>query len=161
MNALSQWILAVCIAAVTGGLLRMLLPPGSMERTMRWVICVFTLSCLLLPLLQSSGWEWDFSSLETTGEPNIALAEQVEEQTRYLIERELLSKVQDVVEAEGAKLTKFHLNTDSEGGSGIDITQVEVVLRASDAERCNRVHARLEEELGLTALVSAADEGLG
>lgn len=158
MSSFSQWILAMCIAAVTGGLVRMLLPSGPMERTMRWVICAFTMSCLLLPLLQSSGWEWDFSSPEAAVEPNTALVEQVEEQTRYLVERELLSEVQDVVEDEGAKLTKFHLNTDSDEPSGIDITKAEVVLRSSDAERCGRVRARLEEKLGLTVLVST--EGL-
>ena len=155
MNALSQWILAVCIAAVTGGLLRMLLPAGSMERTMRWVICVFAVSCLLLPLLRAKDWEWDFSALESAGQPNTALAEQVEEQTRYGIERSLMPKVKRLTEGCGAKLVKFRVKTDSSGSSGIDITQVEVVLRSCDAQRCDAVRQRLEQELGLAAVVES------
>lgn len=149
MSGLCQWILAVCIAAVTGGVLRMLLPPGSMERTMRWVICVFTLSCLLLPLLQAGKWEIDFSSLDTVSAPDRALSQRVEEQTAWLIERRLLTETQRQVEACGAKLVKFSLKTDSGGESGIDITQVEVVLRSSDADRCDAVRRCLEDSLGL------------
>lgn len=154
MSGLSQWILAVCIAAVAGGLLKMLLPPGSMERAMRWVLCIFTLSCLLLPLFQTNGWEIDFTSLEAAGEPDTALSERVEEQTARLVERRLLEQTQRQVEACGAKLVKFSLKMDSAGESGIDISQVEVVLRPDDAEKCDAVRLRLEDNLGLAADVS-------
>lgn len=155
MSGISQWILAVCIAAVAGGVLRMLLPPGSMARTMRWVICVFTISCLLLPLLQSDSWEIDWSMEKLESEPPAALSDAVQEQTALLAERRLMEQAKRSVEACGTKMAKFRLITDSDGESGIHITQVEVVLQGADRPTIEKVRTRLEELFGLPADVSS------
>ena len=66
-----------------------------------------------------------------------------------------MPEVKRLTEGCGAKLVKFRVRTDSSGPSGIDITQVEVVLRSCDAQLCGAVRQHLEKELGLAAVVES------
>lgn len=52
MDALKSWAVSVIISAVAGTVISLLMPKGSMEKTMRAVIGVFMVSAVCLPLAQ-------------------------------------------------------------------------------------------------------------
>lgn len=53
MDAIKSWAVSVIISALAGTVVSLLMPKGSMEKTMRAVIGVFMVSAVCLPLAQS------------------------------------------------------------------------------------------------------------
>ena len=153
MSGFSAWIGWVCVAAAVGGLVRILMPSGSMGPTLRWVAGLFCLGCFLLPLRQMKEWPPSVSlSFEPLAVPT-ALAEHIQADWVSETEERLRPVVEQAVKEQGATLIKFRLITDSDGTFGIDITEAEVVLKEGDALVRESLQKELSDSLGVTVWV--------
>lgn len=50
MEMIKNWAFSLCVAAIVGSVMKMLLPDGGLQKTFKTVLCVFFLCVMLVPL---------------------------------------------------------------------------------------------------------------
>jgi len=148
MEALRTWALTVALAALAGGIVRLLTPKGSVEKAVRTVVAVFLLSAFLSPMLSRGGvnLDWilpaEFDQAPTLHAFELEIARQVQE----AVEAELRSRIERVLAARNLD-GQILIRTDILSGGSIEIVTAQVILPpGSDA---NGLAAALKAEIEL------------
>ena len=154
MEALRTWALTVAIAALAGGIVRLLTPRGSVEKAVRVVVAVFLLAAFLSPMFGRGGVSLDWVLPEPQEPPTISALElEVVRQVQSAVEDELHSRIERVLAAwnlEGQIL----LGTDILSGGSIEIVTAQVVLPPGSAAA--GLAAAIWDETGLDVEIVTA-----
>lgn len=149
MNAVQQWATVVCLATLAGAVVELLIPPGKLEQTVRFVLGAFLLCALLNPLFsavggirldlqQNNGW----SSNQDTN-----FSQQVEEQTEKAMKQQLETLIRQTLEEENLSAGKIEIFMDTDAQGRILITRLTVHL--TQEASAGKVKNVLEDKLGI------------
>jgi len=154
MDAIRQWTLTVCCAAVTGGIMRMILPESSVKKTFHIILSSFMVFSIILPLHSITGKNIDeifvLSEEEMTG-----YAKEYAINENLLFENTACQKIKQLVES---KLKEMSINN---AQISVYINQSDALLQPEDIiiecllpESCRNRHQEicqvLEYEMGTT-----------
>lgn len=160
MNAVKEWTSVICMAALIASLLHGLVPNGSMERMIRFVIGAFIICAMLQPLgkaIPEIRVKWN---TEEENPVNSRLETTVQEQTKSAAQESIKNLV--VAELSGihikCKNVRVMMDTDADGRISINRVIVELE-KGYEADR-QRASDHLTKVLGLKMEVTA-DEGKG
>lgn len=131
MEALRSWALTVAMAALAGGIVRLLAPKGSVERAVRTVVAVFLLCAFLSPLWNRSGSTLDWILPDEEQTPTLAaLDDAVAEQMRTAVEAELQREISETLLLRGVSegTAQILLETDILSDGSINIVTARAVL---------------------------------
>ena len=133
MEALRTWALTVAIAALAGGIVRLLAPRGSVEKALRCVVAVFLLAAFLSPMFGRGGVSLDWVFPELAEPPTIsALEMEVMRQVQTAVEAELRTRMERVLAARHLE-GQILLSTDILSDGSIEIVTAQVVLPPGSA----------------------------
>jgi len=128
MEVLRNWALTIAIAALAGGIVRLLTPKGSVEKAVRTVVAVFLLSAFLSPLFSRGGMNFDWVLPELHEPPAIsALEMEVMRQVQTAVEAELRERMERVLRNRDLA-GEILLHTDILSDGSIEIVTAQVVL---------------------------------
>ena len=128
IESLRNWALTVALAALAGGIVRLLTPKGSVQKAVRVVVAVFLLCAFLSPLLSRGGTSFDWILPEMAEPPTIAgFDEEVSRQIQAAVESEIRGRVERVL-AERSVEGQIYLRTDILSDGSIEIVTAEVVV---------------------------------
>jgi len=154
MEALRSWALTVAIAALAGGIVRLLSPKGSVEKALRTVVAVFLLSAFLSPMFGRNGVNLDWVLPELAEPPTIsALEMEMMRQVQTAVEDELRSRIERVLIARNLE-GQILLGTDILSDSSIEIVTAQVVLPPGSATGGLAAAIRAETELDVEIVIA-------
>jgi len=128
MEVLRTWALTVALAALAGGIVRLLAPKGAVEKSVRVVVAVFLLSAFLSPIVTRGGASLDWVLPQLQAPPaNHALQREMAQQMQRAIEIELRNRMRHVLDSRGLD-GQIYLSTSilSDGSIDIVLARVEI-----------------------------------
>jgi len=135
MEALRNWALTVALAALAGGIVRLLTPKGSVEKALRTVVAVFLLSAFLSPMFSRGGvnLDWILPAALDQAPTLHAFELEIARQIQQAVELELRTRIERALAAQGLD-GQILVRTDILSDGGIEIVTAKVILpRGSDA----------------------------
>lgn len=153
MDAVRDWAIGLCLAAVACTMLQMLGPKGGMGRIFKILIAAFFICCLCMPLLK-------LKSLENLTLPQLdgaVSSDQLQEQVNSQLSRQIdvsLKKVADeTLENYGITAAKVAAETDTSEDGGIYITRITLYLDKQNIAKAIAAKQVMEQRLGTEVFV--------
>lgn len=161
MEAIKDWALAVCVAAVAGSLAHLAAPAGSTQKIYKITISMFFLCCILSPILTglpSSGFSLDISRPEAEYR-TAALSSAMEQQVKTSFEASVQQLAQQELAAIGVQAEEIFINVNTDAQGGILITEMAVHLNPQHQNRAAEIEAVMVEKIGIKPVLSFRQEG--
>jgi stage III sporulation protein AF len=160
MNSVKEWSVIICMAALAATLLQSLVPSGSMERMVKFIIGAFVICAIIQPLsrvvpeintsIRDDSKAVYNNHLKDTVDNQISAAAQ--ESVRNLVTAEL-NKI-------NIKCKNVDTIMDTNEDNSISINKVVVILAKGYGGDCQKALEHLEKTLGLKTEVTV-DDGKG
>ncbi|MBW7573466.1 stage III sporulation protein AF [Caproiciproducens faecalis] len=155
MNAVREWSAAICMAALVAAMLQGLVPNGSMERMVKFVIGAFVICALIVPLAKIAP-KISMSFQEDAGSPaNSQLEKTVEKQYSAAAQESITNLVVTELNNINIKCKNVNVIMDTNEDGSISINKVVVILAKGYGADCEKASAQLEKTLGLKMEVSS------
>ena len=158
MNAVKEWSAAICMAALAAALLQTLVPSGSMERMVKFIIGAFIICALIQPLAKIVP-EISLNLQESTQHSvNSQLKDTVDTQLSTAAQTSIKNLVMTELNNINIKCENVNVIMDTNEDGSISINKVVVILAKGYDADCQKASDHLEKALGLKMEVTA-DEG--
>lgn len=158
MNVVREWSTAICMAALVAAILQSLIPNGSMERMVKFVIGAFVICALIVPITKIIPII-KINLQETTSvndSPN--LKGTVEKQLHSAAQDSITNLVNTELNNIDIKCKNVNVIMDTNDDGSISINKVVVILAKGYGGETQKASAHLEKTLGIKTEVTA-DEG--
>ncbi len=146
MNTIREIGISICVTAVAAAIFQGLIPKSNLEKTIRFVLSVFLLSCLIVPLTQL-----DFSSLgdsltvfqtdDHVKENN--LQDTVNQKLTELTEESVAQTMRLTLEENGIEVERIQVETTIEEDNSIMINRVIISVQTDDYQAASELADRL------------------
>lgn len=152
METIRQWIAGVCCAAVGCTALELLYPDGTMQKPARYVMMLFFLAALILPLSNiQPTWNEDITHTESQMQQvGDEVEKLIHQQTIEIAQTQLSGTIREIAKGIGVipKDISVSINTDETGAWRLE--RVQVKLTASQRLYEHTLTQRMEMQLNVT-----------
>ena len=125
MDNIKMWILSICISSIVGGVFYIIVPDGSLGKTVKVVITVFLLSCVILPF---SGNKIDFTVDDFDIDTNNKYSEILKNNITDKMKEIITENISSVLKKRKYDYRSIEINTDKNENSDIYIKEIIIVL---------------------------------
>lgn len=150
MESIRQIAVAICATMAVTGILSILIPGKSMERTMQLLIGVFFLASIVIPL---SSQEFTLAlddllpeSVSVTADIEATTRSQMQQLTQARLEQQVLLLLEDQSITPQKVQVTVHIDEDNR----ISITNLSIVLSKKDQNQEQEVSSTLQHLFGVT-----------
>lgn len=156
MNTLRTIGYAICVTLVVTSIFLMLLPSSHMTKIVKFAVHLFLLIAILTPFI---GQSIDFSSeVEAfSREQNEAaknLNELADEQLLRSFHKSLKTQAEAVFKKYKIVPEKIEFRMNVRSDRSIDINKLEILLKGTDKDRCNKAVAEINGMFGVNAVLA-------
>ena len=159
MKEISSWAVIICMAAAAATVLNMMTPSGNMNKIFKYVLGVFLISSIIIPISQIS--PGDFSLDTDFLSSDIENTDFTADIKNEYMANTLVSLVESELENIGVKPLKTEILMDNLSDSGISINKVAVTIRENDKYNALKISDTLKKNLGLSADIYIEEENNG
>lgn len=152
---LEKWAVALSISAVICCVVELMVTNTRMERTIRWVLGMFMLCVLVMPLQNAVG---DITRILPEIPDSPRFAEDINVQREELLRRELVTLVSKTLAESGITPAQVTVNMDIDSRSCISLITAEVTLHKKDRYRANRVKQILKDKLSIKTVTAISSD---
>lgn len=160
MNSVRIWSASICMAALAASILQSLVPNGSMERMVKFIIGAFVICALIQPLSRVIPEVKVNLSESKKQSVNSQLAGTVEKQYSDAAEESIKNLVAAELNKLDIKCKNVTVIMDTNESGSISINKVVVILAKGYDGDCQKAQNHLEKTLGIKTEVTA-DDGKG
>lgn len=154
LEVLRQWALSLIIASAAGTFAMVLLPRGSMDKTVRAVVGIFVVAVICSPLAQMKDINFSvqaFAEYELETENVEALRKQLISACRNAVENQITDTARELgIEVESVEA---EMNIDAE--NCIIIHKITVNITAENGEKTKEFSEILQKKLGVPVQVNS------
>lgn len=154
MNSVREWSTIICLAALVAALLQSLVPNGSMERMVKFVIGAFMICAMIVPLTKIVPQISVDIQQNTRTQDNTQLKSTVEKQLSDAAQESITNLVTEELNNMGIKCKNVHVMMDTKEDGSISINKVVVNLAKEYGADMEKASAHLEKTLGIKTEVS-------
>lgn len=158
MNAVREWSAAICLAALVATLLQSLVPNGSMERMVRFVIGAFMICALIVPITKIAPQIGTKLQTDAPGRANSQFEGTVDKQISEAAQESIKNLVFTELNNIGVKCKNVRVFMDTNEDGSISINKVVVILAKGYNSDCEKASAHLKKVLGLKMEVIADEK---
>ncbi|MCY1714226.1 stage III sporulation protein AF [Caproiciproducens galactitolivorans] len=155
MNAVREWSAAICLAALVATLLQSLVPGGSMERMVRFVVGAFMICAIIVPLAKIAPQIGTKFQTDAPSRANSQLEGTVDKQISEAAQASIKNLVITELNNIGVKCKNVRVFMDTNEDGSISINKVVVTLAKGYSSDCEKASAHLKKVLGLKMEVIA------
>jgi hypothetical protein len=151
MEAIKSWAMTICFAAIAAGIAGIIAPTGNLEKVYKFVVSLFFLACVLVPVFALRNVKMPDLNLVTYTDSTISYSlqntvnGQVIDQTKIKISNLICSccKAYNVVPM------FVYVNVYSDKDGNIKIDSCKAVIKQEDMVKKSEMTAAVKKELGL------------
>jgi stage III sporulation protein AF len=155
MNAVKEWSAVICMAALIAAMLQNLVPSGSMQRMVKFVIGVFIICVLIVPLKKITPIIQLDIDEDTNSTNNSRLKGTVENQYSSAVKESITNLVITELNSLNIKCKNVNVIMDTNEDKRISINKVVVNLAKGYGSECKKAQNHLEKVLGLKTEVTS------
>ncbi|HHZ05690.1 MAG TPA: hypothetical protein GX401_02705 [Clostridiales bacterium] len=150
MDNVAQWATVICIAAVVCMLFELLSPNGNMEKIMRFVLGLFMLCAIVIPLTQMVfNINIDLSQIDSNSINQSEVIDKVNSQSVDIGKETVISLVKQCLAEQNAEAKKIEVSMDKKEDNSISIVLVTVYLDDIYKEDIVNIKTKLQDKLGI------------
>lgn len=150
MDNVAQWATVICIAAVMCMLFELLSPNGNMEKIMRFVLGLFMLCAIVIPLTQMVfNINIDLSQIDSNSINQSEVIDKVNSQSVDIGKETVISLVKQCLAEQNAEAKKIEVSMDKKEDNSISIVLVTVYLDDIYKEDIVNIKTKLQDKLGI------------
>lgn len=155
MNAVKEWSAVICMAALIAAMLQNLVPSGSMQRMVKFVIGVFIICVLIVPLKKITPIIQLDIDEDTNSINNSQLKNTVDNQYSLAVKESITNLVMTELNSINIKCKNVNVIMDTNEDKRISINKVVVNLAKGYGSECKKAQNHLEKVLGLKTEVTS------
>ncbi len=148
MEALREWVLGICIAAVAASIVKIISPSGGMQRTMKVISAVFMLCIIISPLIGEVSFDFDAESYAVEIPDSSELSERIEEQTDIYTKAQLKALIETYLKREGIERAHISIIMERDENSQISVIRADVYVEDEFMHLTQQAKQNIEKELG-------------
>lgn len=158
MKSIGTAINALCCSLVTAALIKMLLPTGSCEKILRFVLSLFMIICIVSCFITVAGQtdalhSDEFFSLEDAEKVQNNVNEKVLKVTGdYMAEY-----IDALFNAEGISVTNIEVTVKTDEESVINVTDIRIYIDKSELAEKNKITEIIEEEFKIAPQITVKE----
>lgn len=157
MESVKTWAFSVCCASIVGGMMDILLPEGSLQKTYKTVFCVFILCVILAPLSEIGSFDIDIFKNELEDIENEEYSENVfNENSEKYIKDEIVSSVKEILKEEGVNAEDTFVKVNILNDGSINI--IKFTLTFSKMEDADLLAEKIYEKTGIKPEIQISGE---
>lgn len=163
MDALRGWATALCFAAVAAGMAGILAPQGNLEKVYKFVISLFFLACVLMPLFSMKNLDLDRLTRSVEAAAAVSsvsggsLAQTIGKQEMDEAAQNVASLVRQSCQASGAQPQSVSVRV-ARTADGYRVTACRITFPKEEAGKANAAAAAVKKDLGIDATVGSTKE---
>lgn len=149
MQTIRSIAVSVCVAMAATGILSMLMPGKSMEKTVKIAVGLFFLSSIILPLTTgdfSLELDWLLEDQQTIDNQ---LDQTVQQHMEALTTYNLEQTVRELLEKNEISVQKVEVSINIEQTSSITITRLDIVLPEQEQKKQREVSELVKQTFGI------------
>ncbi len=153
MADIKVWAVSLCVAAIAGAIIHMLVPNTSLEKLMRLVIGVFFLSCIISPVLT----RLPDMKLSVSGKAEQHLAEVQGDLTSAVdgqMQNGMETEVSLLLDKKGVTPENISFGYNTVDKNRISISQIDVVLSPEYAVRETEIREYISDKTGISTVLT-------
>lgn len=160
MDAIRSWVMTICLAAVAAGMAGILAPSGNLEKIYKFVISLFFLACVLVPVFNLRKIELPNPAAAAPQCQNEdAVQAVVSEQAAEAAREKMTELVKTCCENLGVEPVSVQV-TMGAGSSESNAVRCRIVLKGGDMGRQNEIVSLIKAQLGFdTQITSSQGDG--
>ena len=161
MEAIRDWALAVCVAAVAGSIAHLASPTGATQKIFRITVSVFFLCCMLSPILSgalSGDFQFDVELTPQTNSNTDEMQSTMEQQITDSFTASLRRLVEDELEEQGVQAEEISININTGEDGGISIREIVLLLKAEDQNKQAGLMGGIKAKLGIEPVIEYRQE---
>lgn len=150
MDLLKSWGITVCLAALSAGIAGIMAPAGKMEKTFKFVVSLFMLCCLLLPLL--SFYNINLQCLQfkaTNSAANSDLTKTVASQQEQMARQNISKLISDCCKSCGVTPRAVNVFLIKDKNNTYSVTAPEIVILHEDMAKQEKIKETVMKRLGI------------
>ena len=155
MNAVKEWSAVICMTALIAAMLQNLVPSGSMQRMVKFVIGVFIICVLIVPLKKITPIIQLDIDEDTNSINNSQLKNTVDNQYSLAVKESITNLVMTELNSINIKCKNVNVIMDTNEDKRISINKVVVNLAKGYGSECKKAQNHLEKVLGLKTEVTS------
>lgn len=154
MEVFRQWAVSLIIAGISGTVISLLSPRGSMEKTLRAVIGIFIVSAVVSPLSELAEKDSIFPAFANEN-IRVSTDDRLGEYILEMCEDTVGRVISETAEEHGIK--KFGVDADmhTDEYNCIIIHRICITIPSSEAAKRHELSAELEKKLGVPVTVNS------
>ena len=150
MAELTEWAGAVCAAAVICAVSEILLPDGSVAKTVKFVLGLFLIVSVMLPLVNMlRSCTFDFKNIKIP-ESKTDIVQKTDNLSMTYGKSIIQKLVTDCLDENSIRYEKTDVIMDSSDGKSIDIIRVCIYIRADERNSLAEIQRLVKEKTGIT-----------
>ena len=163
MESLSAWVAVICISALCISILNLLSPNGSMMKIFKFVMGIFMICVMIIPLTSLDFNKFNISYIEKN-EISQKLQNGVAEQEKNIVSDEIKEYVYKLLKKENIEPVNIEIITDIKDDNSISIERIEIFIERKDLYSRQTIIKLVEEELEIDSevyILNGVDEEVG
>lgn len=152
MESLKSWGITVCSAALACGIAGIISPSGKLEKVYKFVLSLFMLCCLLLPVFTLTGIKLDCSAYgdkNLSGVSNTEFSSAVEQQQKDSAGENVSSLISKCCESCGVTPVCVNVTISESSGGTFSVGSAEVTIKHSDMQKEEKIKETVMKELSI------------
>lgn len=152
MEALRDWILSICVAAVAASLVKIIAPSGGIQRTMKIISAVFMLCIIISPLIGKVSFDFgkELDRIQITSSSEFS--ESIEEQTDIYTKAQLKNLMEAYLQKEGIERAHISIIMERDENSQISVIKADVYVEDEFLPLTSAAKQNIEKELGFEVM---------
>lgn len=148
MSIIHSWAVGMCSAAVIGAVVTALIPSGSLEKSVKTVVSVFLLCCMILPFFKENlaSQRYLSTNFDEAIETETALSSEISKET----EKYLKLSIKEILQKNGISCDDVIIEMEVKDES-VKVSSV-VIKTTADSEKVKSI---IKQELGVEATVES------
>lgn len=149
MDHVQKWALGICLTVLVNAMVQYMIPRGSMERMLRFVVGGIVLCGLMVPFTELSKIDWTWEEPVSARFDYDGFPDEVQRQIFQQAERNIQQVVITELEKNGYGWKNVSVRMDTNPDGSIVIEQVVVTVDKETLVHRDELTTRLEKNLGL------------
>lgn len=149
MDAIKQWAVTCCFAALAAGIANIAIPKGNMEKVCRFAVSLFFMCCVLTPLFSLKGVSLGAAVSSAASMDNSALQKEIQNEKLTAAKENIADQIRSAFVKYGVTPVSVTVNAQTDKSGAIAVIGAQVTVSRSDAAKIGSAAAGAKQELGI------------
>ena len=154
MDSIKQWALGITVSAVIGGIVLVLTPRGSTEKSVRTAVALVLLCAMLTPFMSGVNFTEIFSGIEKSDKIDTA---HIESQITHQTETAVKEKITEILKENGILSAQVNIDISMSDNRELMIEKAEISADRKYSDSFSSAQEEIKNQLGIAVEIGVTN----